>query len=144
MCFGIVERRCDWRTHNIRLLAWLGLVVPGCCAYHVYMAMKRFNLFVEESERAAWESAARGEGRSLAAWLRWVANRAAGGEWSGYVGREDVVVPQEVPARVVVAVPPVIQESQSSVASRPVLCVDCQRKGSPACAECRKAAGWRP
>jgi len=40
-------------------------------------SFSRFEMLIEEDERARWEAAAKADGRSLAAWIRRIANRAA-------------------------------------------------------------------
>lgn len=49
----------------------------GHFTYNVRMGYDRYELRCTDNERTRWEESARKSGRSLAAWLRWLANTAS-------------------------------------------------------------------
>ncbi len=104
------------------------------------MSKKRFEMVVEKAERERWQTAARAEGRSLAAWLRRVANAAACPVEVAESGPEPVPFPG--PAATSSPAP------KKTPKGNPPLCDRCERLGNgqplTACGGCMKAWGLMP
>ncbi len=97
------------------------------------MAKTRFEMLIDDEERVRWYEAARADGRSLAAWLRRVANEAAG---------ESATEPEPAPVVEHVKLsdlPPVPKPRGKRVCAR---CVRVNRGVSlPGCVACKEGDG---
>ncbi len=105
-------------------------------------------MLVDPDERERWEAAARADGRSLAAWLRRLANAAAPG-----LVLVEYNPPDEAAAEELRRLATKINEEGTGVGhamlpaakkpsgQKPPLCGRCARIGQPSCEVCRKAWG---